>query len=262
MGALTGATVLDPTKRFSTRVDNYVKYRPHYPREVIDILREKCGLSPAWRIADVGSGTGILTELFLNNGNPVYAVEPNGPMRAAAEQLLGGDANFTSVDGTAEKTTLGDASVDMVTAGQAFHWFDQGLAKQEFRRILKPGGWVVLVWNDRRLDATPFMTAYGQLLLEYTTDFTRVDHRQIDAVVLSEFFAPGGFEACTCDNRQVFDFEGLSGRLLSSSYAPEPGDPRHEPMMAELSRIFELYQSGGQVVFEYDTQVYLGQLGR
>lgn len=251
--------MLDPTLRFSSRVENYVKYRPHYPREVIDILREKCGLAPEWRIADVGSGTGILTELFLNNGNPAYGVEPNGPMRSAAEQLLGGHANFTSVDGTAENTTLDDASVDMVTAGQAFHWFDQGLAKQEFRRILKPGGWVVMVWNDRRLDATPFMTAYARLLLEYTNDSTKVDHRQVDDRVLAEFFAPGGFVACTCDNRQVFDFEGLNGRLLSSSYAPEPGDPRHEPMIAELSHIFEMYQSQGQVSFEYDTRIYMGR---
>lgn len=251
--------MLEPTKRFSTRVANYIKYRPHYPREVIDILRETSGLSPDWHIADVGSGTGILTELFLANGNPVCAVEPNGPMRTAAEQLLGGHATFTSVDGTAENTTLRDASADMVTAGQAFHWFDQGLAQQEFRRILKPSGWVMLIWNDRRLDATPFMTAYGKLLREYTIDFAKVDHRQVDDAVLTEFFSPGGYETVTCGNEQTFDYEGLKGRLLSSSYAPEPGHPLYDPMIAELARIFDQYQSGGEVVFEYDTHIYLGR---
>jgi SAM-dependent methyltransferase len=250
----------DPTRRFSSRVENYVKYRPSYPPAVIDLLRGECGLRAESIVADVGSGTGILSELFLKNGNRVFGVEPNREMRAAGERLLGEYAAFTSVDGTAEATTLPHHSCDFVTAGQAFHWFDRGRARAEFARILRPGGWVVLVWNDRRLGTTPFLEAYERLLQSYALDYAAVNHKQIDDAVIGAFFAPGSFKVATFENRQVFGFDGLKGRLLSSSYTPEPSHPNYTPMLDELRAIFAAHQAGGTVAFDYDTLVYYGRL--
>jgi SAM-dependent methyltransferase len=251
--------MLDPTKRFSSRVENYVKYRPSYPPEILDMLRVECGLTPEWRIADIGSGTGILTELFLKNGNPVLGIEPNGPMREAAERLLKGYPSFTSVAQTAEDTGLADHSVEMITAGQAFHWFDHVKAKTEFGRILTPGGWVVLIWNERRA-GSPFVEAYERLMDKFAPEFHMVDRRNARAEAVEKFFTPNRCEIRYLDNHQTLDFEALKGRLLSSSYAPEKGNPLHEPMLAELVGIFERYQQDERVLFEYDTRVYFGQV--
>jgi SAM-dependent methyltransferase len=252
----------DSTRRFSSRVADYVRYRPGYPTAIVDELRRLGSLWPGAVVADVGSGTGLLTRVFLEAGYQVYGVEPNAEMRVAGEEQLRGAAGFVSVNGTAEATTLPDQSVDLVTAGQAFHWFDRAKAKAEARRILRgrPGGWVALIWNERRVGATPFLAAYEQLLRHYATDYQKVDHRQITAEVLEEFFAPNSLVSRKFENRQVFDFAGVRGRLLSSSYAPPVGHPQHEPMMRELARIFQEHQNMGQVVFEYDTALYAGRL--
>jgi ubiquinone/menaquinone biosynthesis C-methylase UbiE len=251
---------MDPTQRFSDRVENYVKYRPGYPAAVIDTLKVDCRLTEDSVIADVGSGTGILTELFLKNGARVFGVEPNREMRAAAERLLGGHARFTSVAATAEATTLPAHSVDFVTAGQAFHWFDRQQARQEFRRILKPQGWVVLVWNERRTKATPFLEAYEKLLLTYAVDYASVDHRLITDEIIAAFFRPGAFKLKVFESNQPQDFEGCQGRLLSASYTPRADHPNYEPRLAELRSIFDAYQVNGTVPFEYDTKLYYGQL--
>jgi ubiquinone/menaquinone biosynthesis C-methylase UbiE len=251
--------VSDPTKRFSNRVENYIKYRPGYPQAVIDLLTDECGLTAGSIIADVGSGTGILSEGFLRNGNRVFGVEPNTPMREAGKKLMAAYPKFTSVDGTAETTRLPDASVDIVVAGQAFHWFDQKRARQEFARILKPSGWVALIWNERRLDSTPFLRAYEQMLLKYGTDYEEVRHENVYNDV-APFFAPYEFKMTAFDNHQVFDFDGAKGRLLSASYVPAAGHENFEPMLDELRAIFEANQQAGEIVFEYDTRVYFGQL--
>lgn len=250
----------DPKQRFSNRVANYVKYRPTYPQAVLDCLRADLDLTPAAVVADIGAGTGILTELFLKNGNPVFAVEPNRAMREAAEQLLQTYPNFHSVDGSAEATTLAAHSVNFVTAGQSFHWFSPAQAQAEFRRILQPGGWVVLIWNSRRLDSTPLMQAYEQMLLDYAADYRQVRHHNVEADDLQAFFV-ASFGRQTFENSQLLDYEALQGRTLSASYVPLAGQPNHEPLQAELRRIFEQYQTRGQVRFEYDTEVYYGQLG-
>ncbi|MFL5803507.1 MAG: class I SAM-dependent methyltransferase [Roseiflexaceae bacterium] len=250
----------DSTRRFSSRVENYVRYRPGYPPEVIELLTARCGLTPDSLVADIGSGTGLLARLFLAHGCRVLGVEPNGEMRAAGERLLSGFPNFTSVEGTAEATTLPAQSVDFVTAGQAFHWFDRALARTEFARLLRPGGWVVLVWNDRRSATTPFLAAYEQLLERYATDYAQVNHKRIDEATIGTFFAPGAWSVQVFENRQQFDFAGLQGRLLSSSYTPEPGHPGHQPMIDALRTLFDTHQHGGQVAFEYDTTVYYGRL--
>jgi SAM-dependent methyltransferase len=253
-------SIPDPTQRFSNRVDHYVKFRPAYPPELLSYLAGTIGLTAAWTIADVGSGTGISSDMLLRNGNEVYAVEPNAEMRSAAERLLVANPRFHSVNGTAAATGLPDASVELVAAFQAFHWFDADAARLEFARILKPHGWVTLVWNDRRTGSTPFLEAYERLLLRHGTDYQRVRHTNVSAERLAAFFAPAGYREHVLANEQTFDLAGVRGRLMSSSYAPAQGEPGFEPMMAELEAIFHEHQAGGQVKFIYDTRVYFGRL--
>jgi ubiquinone/menaquinone biosynthesis C-methylase UbiE len=252
--------MLGSTERFSSRVENYVRYRPDYPVAVIDLLRAKCGLGPGSIVADVGSGTGILTELLLKTGAEVFAVEPNHDMRAAADRLLGTYTRFRSVDGTAEATTLAPASVDLVVAGQAFHWFDVQRARREMIRVLKPGGWVALIWNERPRVTTPFLADYEALLRRHAAEYDPIQSRRNAQTGIHEFFG-GEPELATFPNQQTFDFEGLEGRLMSSSYAPEPGHAEHEPMIAGLQELFLRHQHNGQVIFPYETLVYFGQLG-
>lgn len=247
------------TSRFSDRVENYIRYRPGYPAEVMHLLKTACGLAPEHAIADIASGTGIWTRALLGNGNRVFGVEPNAEMRQAGERLLASFPKFISIAGKAEATTLADASVDFVTAAQAAHWFDRPAAWREFKRILKPRGWLALLWNERVVDGTPFLRDYEQLLLNYGTDYADVRHeRTTDAV--NDFFDPAPFEERAFPMRQEFDYAGLEGRLLSSSYAPGPGHPKHAPMLRELRRIFEQHVEDGRVAFDYKTRVYFGQL--
>ncbi len=251
--------MLNPTKRFSKRVENYLKYRPGYPPEIIPLVESECGLTLRSIIADLGSGPGFLTELFLKNRNKVFGVEPNADMRAAGERRLAEYPNFISVDATAEKTTLADHSIDLIVAGQAFHWFDREKTKVEFERILKPGGWVALIWNGFRVETSPLNNGYQEIVLRYGTDYKEVA-REITGVDVESFFAP---RSCRCARfafKQVFDFEGLKGRLLSSSYAPESTDPNFEEMVAELRAVFDANEKNGRVDFNYETEVYYGQI--
>jgi SAM-dependent methyltransferase len=251
--------VLDPTKRFSSRVENYLKYRPGYPDGIIPLLESRCGLTNQSVIADLGSGTGFFAELFLKNGNRVFGVEPNPEMRAAGERVLAKYPNFSSVAAAAEATTLPDHSVDMVVAGQAFHWFDRKLARVEFERILKNAGWVVLAWNGFRIEASPVMAAYQEIVSKYGTDYSEVK-REVISMDVESFYAPGVCKCARFNFQQVFDYAGLKGRLLSASYAPEPGHPNYEPMLADLERMFEVNEKDGKVAFDYETEVYCGQL--
>ena len=252
--------ISDPTQRFSNRVENYIKYRPGYPPQIIDLLRQDCGLTPDAVVADIGSGTGIFSELLLANGNPVLGVEPNAGMRSAGERLLAHFPRFTSVAGTAESTTLPDESVDLVTAAQAFHWFDRTRTRAEFARILRPGGWIVLIWNDRHTESSAFLRDYELLLRTFATDYAEVRHKDLDLSRVREFVGTDTVRRTVLPNRQTFDHEALLGRLLSSSYAPDEGHPSHRPMRKRLEEIFRQHQAGGTVAFEYDTQVYCAQL--
>lgn len=253
-----GSGRVDPRARFTDRVADYVRYRPDYPAAVLEAL-QALGLGRESVVADVGSGTGIFAALLLRSGAQVYGLEPNEAMRSAAEALLGGEPRFHSMAGSAEATGLGDSSVDLVTAAQAFHWFDAETSRAEFRRILRPGGWVALVWNHRREGSTPFLAAYEELLQRYGTDYAAVNHRQIDPAQLAAFYG-GGVELRTFPHAQQLDREGLRGRLFSSSYTPRAGDPAREPMLRELEEIFDRHERGGQVTIEYDTELYVGRL--
>ncbi|HXB94879.1 MAG TPA: class I SAM-dependent methyltransferase [Puia sp.] len=245
---------MKPTERFSDRVEDYVKYRPHYPETVVDYLRDTYFLSPEWTIADIGSGTGISAELFLGKGNLVYGVEPNPDMRKKAEELLGG--RFISIDGTAEATGLQGGCVDLVVAGQAFHWFDPVRSRAEFVRILRPGGVVVLVWNERLIE-TGFEQEYEALILQYGTDYKTINHKNISDEKIGAFFHPAAFSLAVFPNEQRFDLAGLKGRLLSSSYIPKEG-PAFAAMIGDLERLFDRHQSDGRVRVGYDTKVYSG----
>ena len=210
-------------------------------------------------VADLGSGTGFLAELFLANGNRVFGIEPNQEMREAGERWLKDYPRFSSLSGTGEATTLPEASVDLITAGQAFHWFDRSRIRVEFGRILRPKGWVVLVWNDRRTEATPFLIQYEQLLRQFGTDYQQIDHKRIDRGVLRDFF---GAEPSlkTFPNYQHCDWPSLKGRLLSSSYVPEFGQPGYSEMLSALQGLYGAHQQNGQVTLEYETLVYYGRL--
>jgi SAM-dependent methyltransferase len=251
--------MLDPTKRFSNRVENYLKFRPRYPTEIISLLEKECGLTPDSIIADVGSGTGFLSELFLRNGNQVFGVEPNAEMRAAGERMLAEYPNFVSINATAEETTLPNLSVDFVTAGQAFHWFDREKTRREFQRILKPKGWVVVVWNTFPTGRSALVKAYDDVLLRYGTDYREVA-KEIEDSGIEKFFLPGGSERARFYFQQTFDWEGFKGRLLSASYAPNADSPEYDPMLLDLRRVYDAHQKDGTVVFDYDTVVYYGQL--
>jgi len=242
-----------PTERFSSRVEDYVRFRPGYPREVVTVLREECGLLPESLIADMASGTGIFTRLLLENGNRVLGIEPNAEMRKAGEEYLAAFGNFTSVQGTAEATTLASHSLDFVTAAQAAHWFDRDKSIVEFRRILRPGGYLVVLWNDRLVDAPGFDQDYERLVLRYGTDYGEVKRRGAAA---AHFFGDIPCTRRALPNPQRLDYEALEGRLLSSSYIPEAGEPDYEAMIRDLKSLFEKYQHQGRVQMGYDTTMY------
>ncbi|WP_127531144.1 class I SAM-dependent methyltransferase [Paenibacillus kobensis] len=251
---------MDNTKRFSDRVDMYVKYRPSYPAEAIDFLYDKVGFSTSSVIADIGAGTGKFSKLLLDRGSSIMAVEPNKEMRESALLELGGQAGYRAVPGTAEQTELADQSVDFIVCAQAFHWFDRVAARQEFRRILRPGGKAVLIWNSRLTEGTPFREEYDQLLHRYGVDYHKLKHKNISPADLAAFYHPEPMQEARFVYGQSFDFDGLCGRMKSSSYIPLPGDPAYEPMMQELQAIFARNEQDGQVPFEYETEVYWGEL--
>ncbi len=257
---MKGTTTQDPTRRFSRRVENYARFRPSYPEEMIDILIARSILRAGDVVADIGSGTGKLAELFLRRGHAVFGIEPNAEMRAAGLAALAGRPAFRSVEGRAEATGLPDASVDLVTAGQAFHWFDTGAARREFVRILKPGGHVVLVWNERPSGASDFMDDYESILKAHGTDYAEIRRLDPSPEVLGSFFGGDGFQTEALRHHQEMDFAGLRGRLLSSSYVPEEGAPDFEAMMFDLEWLWKTHVWSGQVRFLYDARVCFGTL--
>jgi SAM-dependent methyltransferase len=250
----------EPTLRFSSRVENYVRFRPTYPQQVITVLCDECGLKPDSVIADIASGTGIFTRLLLESGNRVFGIEPNEKMRRAGEDYLAAYSNFTTIAGTAEETTLPQHSVDLLTCAQAAHWFNREKALREFQRILKTAGYLVLIWNDRRVDGSGFAKDYERLAVTYGTDYSEVQ-RLGRVVEGDEFFTPFRCQKRVLPNHQDLDYAALEGRLLSSSYAPQPGEPACAPMLVELRRIFDAHQRDGQVRIEYDTNIYFGRIG-
>lgn len=251
---------LNSTARFSDRVDDYVRYRPDYLPALLDWLQREQGVDEDWRVADVGAGTGISSKMFLDAGYRVIAVEPNAPMRAAAERWLQAYENFVAVDGNADATGLPAASVDLVTVAQAFHWFDEEAARREFARILRPGGFAAIWWNSRRLTGTRFLEGYETLLQQFGTDYSSVAERYADDAHMRAWFGEGYRGSASFEHFQRLDFEALRGRLTSSSYAPSAGHPRHEPMLHALRELFDSCAEHGTVSFDYDTRIFAGHM--
>jgi SAM-dependent methyltransferase len=248
-----------PAERFSNRARDYVKGRPGYPEDVATWLAETFGLDRSGTIADVGAGTGISAALFLRHGFGVVAVEPNDAMRQAAIASLGSQPRFRAVAARAEATTLEAQSVVAVIAAQAFHWFDRAAFRTECSRILEPRGVVALLWNVRRVEGSAFAADYEALLREFGTDYLAVRHENVSEPELAEFFG-GPFERRVFDNVQILDRDGLRARLLSSSYVPAAGHPRHEPMLAALDELFRRHHRDGSVPMEYELRAYASRL--
>jgi SAM-dependent methyltransferase len=253
-------TTLDSTQRFSNRVADYVRYRPDYPPALIDWLRREHGVDASWVVADIGAGTGISSKMFLDAGHRVIAVEPNAPMRAAAQEWLGGKPLFSTLDGSAEATGLDDASVDLVSAAQAFHWFDPERIRHEWARVLRRTGLAAVYWNSRRLTGTAFLEGYEKLLLDYGSDYASVAERYADDAAMRHWFGAGWRGMASFAHGQLLDFDALRGRLLSSSYVPRAGHPRHEPMLVALRKLFDATQVDGRISFDYDTRIFVGGL--
>lgn len=250
----------DVTERFSDRVAHYVRFRPDYPAALPRWLEEHAGMAADALIADVGAGTGITSKMLLDAGRRVVAVEPNAPMREAAVAWLGHEPGFRAVDGRAEATTLADRSVDGVIAGQAFHWFDPDATRAEFTRIVRPGGFVALFWNSRRLTGTPFLEGYEKLLRDYGVDYANVAERYADDDAMQDYFGDSMIGRASFPHGQRLDYPALEGRLLSSSYVPQAGTPTHAPMLQALRKLFDTTSTHGQVAFDYDTRVYAGRI--
>ena len=246
------------TERFGNRVADYVKYRPTYPAAAIDFICTELVLTQDSAIADLGSGTGISALPFLQRGITVLCIEPNAQMRAAQESYLAGYDTMRSVDGTAEHTTLPDQAIDHAIAAQAFHWFDRPNVARELHRVLRPGGKLALLWNERLTETTSFLREYENILQTYGTDYATVDHRNISREVLTEFFGPQFIEQ-EFSNVQHVDLDGLLGRARSSSYLPSEGEPRFDEMIAALKALFGSHEHDGFVNLEYTCKIYIGK---
>lgn len=250
--------ISNPTNRFSDRVNNYIKYRPHYPNDIIELINSKLNLKNKNIAADIGSGTGIFTELLLKSSKLVYAVEPNDEMRLAAEKILGSNKNFISINASAENTTLESSSIDFITCAQSFHWFNPDKTKEEFKRILKDNGNVLLIWNSRINDASDFMTSFEKFLSIHSIDYQKVNHANINKEIFKKFY--NEYDVDIFPNYQEFDMEGLKGRVLSASYIPLEEHPKFKPMLNDLENIFNKYENNGIVKMIYKTEVYYGKL--
>ena len=250
--------MLDPTARFSDRVEDYVRHRPGYPSALMAWLRDAMGVAATWRVADIGAGTGISSRMWLDAGHAVIGIEPNQAMRRAAQAAFQSSPDIAWVDGTAEKTGLADASVDLLSAAQAFHWFDPEPTHREWSRILRPGGLAVVYWNSRVAQGDPFLEGYERLLRAFGTDYAVVAERHQDDDAMKRWFGMGLRGTARFANQQRLDFEGLRGRLLSSSYAPQPGHPRHAGMLVALRELFDANAVDGHVVLDYAMRVFAG----
>ncbi len=254
-------TELNSSARFDGRVESYLRYRPRYPQEIIPFLQRQIGLTGDWRVADVGSGTGFLAERFVELGCDVTGVEPNSAMREAGDKYLGGRRNFRSVDGTAESSGLPGASFELVTAGQAFHWFEPARTREEFKRILLPPGWIVLVWNSRPAALSNVTREYESILEKLDQEYQKVAEKNRRPETIDHFLQSGAAMEQACfPNPQSYTWDQFRGRALSSSYAPLPSDRRHGWFVHELWALFERRQMDGLLAFPYETNLFWGQL--
>lgn len=246
--------------RFSSRADHYARHRPGYPRSLYAYVRTHTGLGAGQPVADIGSGTGLLSRLFLDNGHPVFGIEPNQPMRQAADIDLVDFPNFHNLAGAAEAIPLDDASVNLLVAGQSFHWFNPSAFKAEAQRVLAPMSQVALIWN-RRVDHDPFVAAYEALLDQYAIDYYKADpkHRMSDEKI-AVFFDPAPVHKTSFPNPRPYDWQGIFGLAMSQSYVPPAGHPNHAGFLSGLKNLFEKYQRDNRITLALDTHLYFGPI--
>ena len=249
----------DYTQRFTGRAEAYSSYRPTYPKQFLDILNKEANFDSTKIVADIGSGTGILSKLFLENGNRVFSVEPNDDMRSVAGSNLGHFQRFASIKGTAENTTLEDRSVDLISVGQALHWFDSKRSWKEFSRIIKRGGYLCILYNDRKTDdASGIMQRYEEIIDKHARNKPNLERVEDD--ILSKFFSGWSFKKFSISNEQVLDFEGLVGRVCSASYMPQQNQQGFSEVKRELKDMFSKYQKDNKIMLSYETNIFLGLL--
>lgn len=250
----------NPPERFTGRVESYRRYRPRYPAEIAGLLRRDCGLQDGAAVVDVAAGTGLLSEIFLAAGFVVTAVEPNAEMRAACSELKRSYPELRVLEGTAEETGLAGSAADLITVAQAMHWFDLERTRREFARILKPGGYCAVIYNNRHAGGDAFHEACERFLLKFGVDYESVKKQHVGRKRLAQFFAPAEMKCAVFANSQALTREGFEGRILSSSYIPRPGDRRFGEMQAELQKLFEEHESGGLVTIRHECVVCYGRL--
>jgi SAM-dependent methyltransferase len=248
------------TERFSDRVESYRHHRPTYPASIVTLLEKECSLSSDSVIADIAAGTGLLSEIFLKQGFQVKAVEPNAKMREACGDLAHEFPRLNCVSGTAEATGLNPESVDLITVAQAMHWFNQSNARTEFVRVLKPQGWCAVVYNNRRRGGDVFHDGYEAVLADFGSDYFQVQDRHLSPEQIVSFFSPQPAKTAHFHNEQRLNLEALEGRILSSSYMPQPGSERYAPMHEAIEKLFTQNQQDGVVRLEYDCAVTYGRL--
>lgn len=247
-------------ERFTGRVESYRRYRPRYPAEIVDLLRREFGLGDDVAVVDLAAGTGLLAEMFLAAGFAVTAIEPNAEMRAACFALKQSYPGFRVLEGTAEETGLPKDSADLITVAQAMHWFDLERTRTEFARVLKPGGCCAVIYNNRPPDKDAFHQAYEQFLLKFSVDYESVKRQHVGRKRLAQFFSPEEMKCAVFPNAQRLTRKGFEGRVLSSSYIPRPGDEGFNEMQAEMTKLFDEFESGGMVTIEYNCMVCYGRL--
>lgn len=250
----------NPTERFTGRVESYRRFRPGYPPELVEWLRVECGLRDDAAVVDVAAGTGLLTEVLLAAGFAVTALEPNDEMRGACATLQAQFPKLRCVAGTAEATGLPNASADLITVAQAMHWFELERTRAEFARILRPGGGCAVIYNNRRPGGDAFHESYERLLKEFGIDYMNVKGQHVGRKRLAQFFAPAEMRCTTFLNQQAFGEEELLGRVLSSSYMPQPGHASFEVMKGAVSRLFAETQHDGHVTMVHDCVACWGAL--
>ncbi len=244
---------------FSGKASIYSRYRPGYPKDLIEILMKETGFNQGWVVADIGSGTGILSRLFLENGNRVYCIEPNSDMRSESVKYNSGFQNCTVLNGTAENTGLESNSVDIAVAGQSFHWFDPVAARIEMIRILKDGGYAALIWNNRSEDEGSLSRGYDNICSRYSHNYQGTGNSRISSATFQTFFE-GGYKMFKILNNQELDLDGILGRYFSASYALGPEDPDYGKAVESLNELFRKFQKNGYATMEYETQIFIGQL--
>lgn len=250
---------MNEIERFTGRVEDYERYRLGYPLEMLRTLESKCMLRLRHFIADIGAGTGLLSQLFLEHGNAVIAIEPNPEMRAACERLASFWPGLTVKNATAEDTGLPDTCVDVIGVGRAMHWFDFEAAMREFRRILRPNGWIVLAANGRS-GLSKQEHELEHIFVEHAPDYKHVKERYQVHHQVTPQLRPESLVRKKIYGEQHVTLDHFLGQVQSYSWTPRLGDPRHEPMQKALREHFDHWHTGGVLHMKTACYITAGQL--